>query len=80
MVNIDNIPVDLLCLDEIPVVLEADIQEETELEVDYPLDQYRVSAKEITLISTVPCETSEESITMAQGEGVIPISILSDTR
>ena len=29
--NINNMPVDLLCLDEIPVVREVDIQEGTEL-------------------------------------------------
>ena len=46
--------------------------------IENRLDQYRISANESTLISTVPCETSEESITMAQGEGVIPISILTD--
>ena len=63
VINIDNMPVDLLCLDEIPVVREVDIPEETELEEDEnPLDQYRVSANESTLIPTIPCETSEESI------------------
>ena len=70
----------MFCLDEIPVVREVDIQEETELEEDEnPLDQYRVSTNESTLIPTIPCETSEESITMAPGEGVIPKIILTDT-
>ena len=71
-------PVDLLCLDEIPVVREVDTQEETELEEDEnPQDQYR--ANEITSIPTIPCETSEESVTMAPGEGVLLIFILTDT-
>ena len=78
VINIDNVSVDLLCLDEIPVVLEVYILE-TELEDENPLNQYRVSANEIVLIPTIPCETSEERITMFQGEGVIPISILTDT-
>ena len=39
--NIDNMPVDLLYLDEIPVVGEVNIQEDTELEKDEKsLDQY----------------------------------------
>ena len=34
VINTDNIPVDLLCLDEIPAVREVYIQEETELADD----------------------------------------------
>ena len=70
----------LLCLDEIPVVREVDIQGETELEEDEnPLYQYGVSANESTLIPTTPCETTEESIRIPQGECVIQMSILTDT-
>ena len=47
-------------------------------EGENPLDQYRVSANESALIPTIPCEASEESITMAPCEGVTPISILTD--
>ena len=58
--NIDNMPVDLFCLDEIPVVREVNIQEETEIEKDEKsLDQYRASANESTLISTFPYEISD---------------------
>ena len=45
LINIDNMAVDLLCLVEIPVIREVDIQEETELEEDKNLlDKYRLSA------------------------------------
>ena len=77
LLNIDIIPVYLLCSEEIPVVWEVDIQEETEFEKDENLLDHnidRVSANESFLIPTVP---SEKSITMAPGEGVIPISILA---
>ena len=79
MINIDNVPVDLLCLDKIPVVREVDILEMKLEEDENPLDQYRVCANESALIQTIPCETSEEIITMAPGEVVIQISILTDT-
>ena len=45
LINIDNMAVDLLCLVEIPVIREVDIQEESELEEDKNLlEKYRLSA------------------------------------
>ena len=83
MVHLDIIPFDLMSLDQIPIVREGNTHEEIdpidELEEgENPVDQYRVSANESALIPTIPCEASEESITMAPGEGVTPISILTD--
>ena len=71
VINIDNIPVDLLSLDEIPIVTENEACLETAAidEVENPLDQYRVSANESILIPVIPCQANEESITMAPGEG-----------
>ena len=53
--------------------------EETELEDENPLDQYRVSTNESALIPTIPFEANEESIILAPGEGFTPISTLADT-
>ena len=70
-----------MSLNQIPIVREGNTHEEIdpidELEEDENLlDQYRVSTNESTLIPTIPCEASDESITMAPG--VTPISILTD--
>ena len=47
VIRIDNVPVEWLCLDEIPIVQEVyALQEDTELQDENPLDQYRVSANE----------------------------------
>ena len=72
-----------MSLDQIPIVREGNTHEEIDsidelVEGENPLDKYRVSANERALIPTIPCEASEESITMAPGEGVTPISILTD--
>ena len=42
------------------------------------MDQYRIGENESALIPTVPCEINEENITVASGEGLKPISILTD--
>ena len=84
-INIDNIQLDLLSLEEIPIVRE---DEETPddnndkyndfEEIDNPLDQYRIGANETALIPTIPCQINEEDVTIAPGEGIKPISILTD--
>ena len=63
VVHLDNIPFDLMFLDQIPIVREGNTHEEIdpidELEEgENPLDQYRVSANESALIPTIPCEAS----------------------
>ena len=47
-------------------------------EVENQLDQYRISANDSALIPIIPCEINEENITVAAGEGLKPISILTD--
>ena len=83
MVPLDNIHFDLMSLDQIPIVREGNTHEEIDPideveEGKNPLDQYKVSANESALIPTIPCEASEEIITMAPGKGVTPIYILTD--
>ena len=83
VVHLVNIPFDLMSLNQIPIVREGNTHEKIDpinelVEGENSLDQYRVSANESALIPTIPCEASEESISMAPGEGVIPISILTD--
>ena len=81
-ININNIPIDLLSLEEIPILREEELDLTNEAdnleEVENPLDQYRISANESALIPTIPCEINEENITVAPGEGLKPISILTD--
>ena len=78
IININNIQIDLLSLNGIPILREeevynlrnkADILEE----VENPLDQYRIGVNESALISTVSCEINEENITVAADEGLKPI-------
>ena len=80
-ININNIPIDLLSLEEIPILREEKLdltnQADNLEEVENPLDQYRISANEGALIPTIPCEINE-NITVAPGEGLKPISILTD--
>ena len=82
-INIGNIPLDLRLLDEIPIVREdspdshPDQSNDLE-EIDNPLDQYRLGANDIALIPTIPCQINEEDITIAPGEGIKPLSILTD--
>ena len=82
-INIGNIPLDLLSLDEIPIVREdspdshPDQSNELE-EIDNPLDRYRLGANDSALIPTIPCQINEEDITIAPGEGIKPLSILTD--
>ena len=81
-ININNIPIDLLSLEEIPILREEELdltnQADNLEEVENPLDQYRISANEGALIPTIPCEINEENITVAPGEGLKPTSILTD--
>ena len=81
-ININNIPIDLLSLEEIPILREEELdltnQADNLEEVENPLDQYRISANDSALIPTIPCEINEENITVAPGEGLKPISILTD--
>ena len=78
--DINNIPVDLLSLEEIPIVLEdGPVDKSNDLEeIDNPLDQYRLGANDSALIPTIPCQINEEDITIAPGEGIKPSSILTD--
>ena len=83
-INIENIPADLLLsLEEIAIVREEEVSEKTDnsgdLEEDEnPLDQYRVCVEDSTLIPTIPCQINEENVTIAPGEGLTPVSILTD--
>ena len=83
IININNIQINLLSLNEIPILREEEVDDLTNQadnleEVENPLDQYRISANDSTLIPTIPCEINEENITVAPGEGLKPISILTD--
>ena len=73
-ININNIPIDLLSLEEIPILREEELdltnQADNLEEVENPLDQYRISANDSALIPTIPCEINEENITVAPGEGL----------
>ena len=70
-ININNIPIDLLSLEEIPILREAELdltnQTDNLEEVENPLDQYRIGANNSALIPTIPCEITEENITVAPG-------------
>ena len=81
-INNNNIPIDLLSLEEILILREAELDLTNQVdnleEVENPLDQYRISANYSALIPTIPCEIYEENITVAPGEGLKPISILTD--
>ena len=81
-INVGNISIDLLSLEEIPIVREDEISEndknEDLEEVDDPLDQYRTGASDSALIPTIPCNINEEDVTIAPGEGIKPVSILTD--
>ena len=81
-INIGNIPIDLLSLEEIPIVREDEMSENDKSEdleeVDDPLDQYRIGASDSVLIPTIPCQINEENVTIAPGEGIKPVSILTD--
>ena len=80
-INIGNIPIDLLSLEEIPIVREDGMSENDKSEdleeVDDPLDQYRTGASDSVLIPTIPCQINEENVTIAPGEGINPVSILT---
>ena len=82
-INIGNIPLNLLSLDEIPIVREDSPDSHPDQsnnleEIDNPLDRYRLGAKDSVLIPTIPCQINEEDITIAPGEGIKPLSILTD--
>ena len=81
-INIGNIPIDLLSLEEIPIVREDGMSENDKSEdleeVDDLLDQYRTGASDSVLIPTIPCQINEENVTIAPGEGINPVSILTD--
>ena len=73
-ININTIPIDLLSLEEIPILREEELDLTNEAdnleEVENPLDQYRISANDSALIPTIPCEINKENITVAPGEGL----------
>ena len=81
-ININKIPIDLLSLEEIPILIEEELdltnQADNLEDVENPFDQYRIRANDSALIPTIPCEIIEENITVAPGEGLKPISILTD--
>ena len=77
-INIGNIPLDLLSLDEIPIVREdspdfhPDQSNDLE-EIDNPLNQYRLGANGSALMPTISCQINEEHITIVPGDGIKPL-------
>ena len=73
-ININNIPIDSLSLEEIPILREAEIyltnQADNLEELENPLDQYGIGANDSAFIATIPCEINEENTTVPQGEGL----------
>ena len=73
-ININNIPIDLLSLEEIPILREEELdltnQGDDLEEVENPLDQYRISPNDSALIPTIPCEINEENIRVTSLDGL----------
>ena len=75
-----QIPNNLLSLEdeeEMPLLIENDNQQE---DSENPLDETRLGANETALISTIPTQFENETMTIAPGEGKKPMSILTDKR
>ena len=61
--------------EEMPLLIENENQQE---DSENPLDETRLGANETALISTIPTQFENETMTIAPGEGKKPMSILTD--
>ena len=78
--SLDNVFTFVSFLDdeeEMPLLIENENQQE---DSENPLDETRLGANETALISTIPTQFENETMTIAPGEGKKPMSILTDKR